>query len=825
MGIFDVFNKAKAVFDKADFAKEELQKAEQLAQMKRFREAVQITDDILSSWSGDPSFGEQIARQVALGDFLKQVQERSQQWRTPINEANQLAARATAILKQDNGNPLETQALSEALALFLQSVSLVADKASIQAAHQCQQEISQRHKFQSLVTLAREKAQKLFFKQALQTYNEAKQLYSTQILQGELATCSAHIHQEEAYEATFKQAKQVFTQGRIRVAIALLETALAHFPRLDGIELRKHFQKTLQGKELFRAGLRAEQAENFSLAVDHYAAAAKLLADPTECHRRLAIVEVKTQNPTAALTQLAKMKDPQAAYVRGFAYAQQGNWQQAYHEWQSVTDPEVEKQRELLKILAQRDRLGVIKEIEELVEAEKLTEAKTVSLNFIHKFSSSPVVQTNLNEHIQPRLEHAVWKDRNWEKIAETAEQVWLEKQDITALHNWAIASYYRAQSDPSKLEEAIPAWSTALVNIERDPALQDIPWMGSTLKLDEVTADLKQLLEQAIDTVKDRDLEEYFRLRDRYRLEIVALRLIGTPPHRGMKLNELFLAPSCYQRHQVKLPEVRLINTNRQPVLETKILSALYTNWGLAMAACLEGDTARSLQIKPVTQPATAVEQFAESFVRYQEGCYYLQQHQWREAVNPLNYARTEIKTFSDWSAEVDRLCQRQRQAISHSQEHISFAQFWYDLLGSQAAKSYLAEYKAEQLWEKLAAEKITPEKALGELKELQQLDPQNPVVVDLINQVEVNQELAEIERLFKERDFEEMVKKAKRSRHERIRHIVAGFFIQSLMDGISEGELNDPDIIRQVGQWAYELCPDEPAFQEVYRGLRLVY
>ncbi|MEH2312981.1 MAG: hypothetical protein V7K35_16615 [Nostoc sp.] len=29
--------------------------------------------------------------------------------------------------------------------------------------------------------------------------------------------------------------------------------------------------------------------------------------------------------------------------------------------------------------------------------------------------------------------------------------------------------------------------------------------------------------------------------------------------------------------------------------------------------------------------------------------------------------------------------------------------------------------------------------------------------------------------------------------------------------------------DLIQQLGRWAYKLCPDEPAFQEMYRSLNL--
>jgi hypothetical protein len=42
-------------------------------------------------------------------------------------------------------------------------------------------------------------------------------------------------------------------------------------------------------------------------------------------------------------------------------------------------------------------------------------------------------------------------------------------------------------------------------------------------------------------------------------------------------------------------------------------------------------------------------------------------------------------------------------------------------------------------------------------------------------------------------------------------------------LIQGIEEGRINDQDLILQLGMWAYEICPHEPAFQEIYRSLKL--
>ena len=83
--------------------------------------------------------------------------------------------------------------------------------------------------------------------------------------------------------------------------------------------------------------------------------------------------------------------------------------------------------------------------------------------------------------------------------------------------------------------------------------------------------------------------------------------------------------------------------------------------------------------------------------------------------------------------------------------------------------------------------------------------------------------QEIEQIERLLKRREFEEAVRKAKYSRNKQVSFKVAEFFIDILINAVESGDLTNPQTIQQLGRWAYEICPDEPAFQEVYRSLRL--
>lgn len=813
VGIVDLWKQAYQ-------SKAEVQKAERLAQQKHLREAAMMAEKTLAIWSSHPGFWKRLICRWLLGNLLDQLKQQLEQWRKRLVEVDKLAEEAKALLKKDTRDPLESQALSQALALYERCSRTVHDEKVLQEINQCQRELQRRQQFQELVTQAEAQAEKQFFKAAIAAYRKAEQLYPTDAVKAAIATYVAQIKQEKTYLAALQQIQQASESGRLRGAIARLESALTNFPARDGIELLEQLQRTVKGREQFRAGLTAEQAGNLKEAASLYETATALLPDPTACRTRLGVLALKTQDWAKALTHLEGIESEQAAYLRGYAHVHKWNLKQAAQAWQALPHPEMASERQILQHLAQRQRLLTLEGIEQLVKAGSLEAAKATSETLLEKFGFDPLVQGNLDNHIQPRLAAAVWQNSDWAAISEATEQAWLEQPSITSLHNWAVATYYRAQSDPTKLSDLIVAWSTALANLPDDPALGDVPWLGTTpVDFRQVSLDLQRLLEEAIDTFKDQNINEYLKLRHRYRLEVVALRLMGEPPTRGMMVRDVFVTPGCYQRCH---PQWRDTCVDSIDPGQDRLRS-LYTPWGVAVAACLEGDTQRAMQLKPSSKPAVEAEFFAKNFVAYHEGCYQLQHQQWREAMTPLKQAQAEIKASTAWQEEVDRLCGVQRIALSGFREHLEFAQFWYHLLGSQLASSYLAEYKAEQLRQKLADEQISTDKALRELQEIKQIDQRNPVVLDLIDRVELSQELEEINRLFRSNQLEEILMRTRQSRHQRVHYIVAKFFIDILINGIKSDDFNDPETIQQIGRWAYEICPDEPAFQEIYHTLRL--
>lgn len=808
VGIVDVWKRAPQT-------KEASQKAARLAESKHLREAVMIAEKALATWSRKPGFWERWICQLLLGKLLENFTQQLKQWRSQVAEADKLAANAKTFLKQDTGDPLETQPLLNAIAFYQRCTKILHDDRILRSINQCQQELQQRQQFLALVTEAQSQAENRFYKNAIAVYREAQKLYSTEPLQQAIAVSAAQVQQEEIYDAALQKAQQAQSEGRLQGAIALLKNALTNFSRSDGLDLLQKLQQTLKGKEQFRQGLAAEKAGDFKAAASLYKNAKLLLPNSTYCQIRLALMAIKTQEWATALTHLEAIPGEQAAYLRGFAYAQQEDLQLAYKEWQGLTTANIAKQLEIIKKLSQRQRLLILQNIEQLVKAENWENAKTESTEFIQKFGYDPLVEKNLNEHIQPRLEAEVWQEKNWRIIADQAEKAWISNPNITTLHNWAIANYYLAQTDPTKLLNVIISFSTALANITEDPSLQDVPWLeNKSVEFSSVCLELKRRIAALIDTWKDINITEYLNLHDWYRLELVSLNLMGEPSRWGIKIKDLFITPSCYQQY---LPEWQSIFDNRINAHQ-KILNSLYTNWGLAMAACLEGDYQRAIQLKPSTTDHSDITAFAQKFVAYHEGCYHLQQQKWRKAIIPLKQAKPEIQASNTWQQEIDRLCGLQRQAISESQEDLEFAQFWYDLLGSRDARSYLAEYKAEQIREQIANEQISLATALRELQRIIEIDNQNPIVIDLIQRIEFKQELELIENLLKNNRFEEAVQCAKKSQHQRIRNIVSDICIEILIKGFQNRDLGFEDIY-ELGYWAYELCPDDPNVQEVYK------
>ena len=807
--------------------KEQLKEAELLAEKKQLEDAIAIAQNLINTWYEQPSFSQLLFRKLFLENDLNKLQKQLKKWRKQLADANKLVVHGKMLVEQDSGNPLEIHYLTNAIDFYQHYLKIICDPTVSQSIEKYQKELDCRNQFKKLIVEAELHRENRFFQNAIAIYRQAEQLYSTEQLKNAIATCEAQVKQEQIYSRILTSVYQAQNAGKLKIAIALLNSALTSFSRSDGIKLLEQLQNTLQGKEKFRDGLKAEKSGNFKQAETLYQAALPLLSDSTDCQIRLAIVFIKAEEWVLALNCLKDIQVEQAAYLRGFALAKQGNLVAAAREWQALSGERIQIQRENLETISQWQRLLKLQNIQQLVEEKNFALAKTASIEFIQYFGDDSLIVANLNEHIQPSIAASLWQNSDWGMIRDTVEKAWIIEPNIINLHNWTVATYYRARNDvnSTQIESVkllIVALSTALANLHHDLALKDIPWMAQAVDLQAVSLELKQRLSDTIDSFKDQNTSDYLELRDCYRLETVALGLMGNPPSRGIRVKELLITPGCHNRYLESWKDIVVEQIDKQRDKQN-ILQALYTPWGLAVAACVEGDISRAIELKPFTQPV-GIEIFACSFVAYHEGCEWLKQRKWQNAIVPLNQTKTLIKANGEWEEQINRLCGYQRQGISELTEHLDFAQFWYSLLGNQAARSYLSEYKAEEIREKLINQKISCQQALKQLREIPKIDATNPIVIDLIERVEYQQEIEDIQKLFNEQRYDQAIKKAKYSHHQQVKFSVAKFLIESLVESVKK-ELADYQIIQQLGQWAYEICPDEPAFQQVYQNLKIGY
>jgi hypothetical protein len=742
-----------------------------------------------------------------------------------INKLEKIADQAETLQNQDLGNPSQVNQLGQSIQLYKKCDRLIANspwlriaanfsiidkKVYSNNATHIQQEIDRRHRFQRLSAQGECHINDKYFDRGLHSFLQANQLFNTDELQSRIVRCQSQIERQKKYEQILEQTMAIAKEGIFKAALSLLKPALTQFDREDGRKLLKKLDNALEVKKRFEIGLQFESRGELNNAKNYYQQILTFVPKATECRIRLAIIAVKNRDSSEALSYLDNVNGEQANYLRGFACVMQSDWRQADREWQSISHPEVKSQRQSLRTLAQRDRLLTMRSIEQCVDRGDLEQAKNTSFQFIDKFGVDPLVEVNLYGHIQALIETKVWKTQNWNIIAETAEKLWIENQDITSLHNWAVASYYQAQIDPNKIADLIVAWSTALANIQVDPSLKDLPWLeNSSLDLDRVSTSLTELIEKLIDGVKDTSIDRYLELRDLYRWQTVALRLTKNSSTAGVRVKQLLLSPGCYQRHLSTLPKSDI---------PAEPWGRLYTNWGQSVAACIEGDLTRAIQIKPKTNSVSVAEKYADCFITYHEGCHYLKQQNWRKAFTSLKQVQGEIKKFPDWIREIDRLCDKQRQKI----EHLEFAQSWYELLGSKPARSYLAEYKAKEIGNQVAENKISLTQGHKQLLELKQIDDANPIAIDLIKKIETIQEMNSITDLMRQNRIDDAVRCAKYSSHQEVKYQTAEIFINILLAGAENRQMSHDEML-YLGRLAKEICPYEPSFMGVYSSLGL--
>lgn len=815
MGLFDFIGKTQAVFENKEISQEKFSKAKEYAQLKKLKEAIKLAEEVKSLWKENPSWREQLVRDVVITDLLYNVNSQLTTWKMRLQRGESLANQGKEFIALDKNDPFDSTILTQALDAFTKCNELLYETEYVVNEQILKDKIKRRNQFQSLYNEGKNQGKKGFYREGLTYLLDAEKIYKVVTVAKKIKEYENLAQLQTQYENNLKQIQHIAREGNFIVAKNQLDLVLAKFSRQDGKELKQKLETVINGKTEYRQGLLAEKIGNFTIAKKQYQLALSHLHSLESASYRLALIYIKQNDYSSALSCLAKFTGERSNYLRGFCYLQKNDWLNTTREWKQIHHPLVNQQKESLKILIQRNRLQIIQHLENLVSQENYQEAKKCAENLITKYGYDDHINHNLIKHIEPALQHQLWQSNNFVNVINQLEKDFKNTPNITILHNMSIALYYQAQIDENYLEKWIAVWATGLVNIKQNPILQNIAWLGSNpIDYEKTKEELIKIVENAIDKYKESNLNKYYELRDIFRREMLAMELMGNPPNTGLKIQEIFITPAFYQHHKSQLRNITLTKNN---------LGMLFTDWGLAVSACLKNDVERGIKIKPNLTPSSDIEKLAYSLINYHEGCYYLQQDSWKKAVSCLKIAQKEIKNNQDWLTQIDDLCHKQRQKIEDLKENLDFAQFWYDLLKSNQSANYLAEYKARDISQQVADEKLSFGEAIKKLKEVQKIDKNNALVIDLMSRLEYSIEAEEIDKLLKQNRFDDAVRKAKYSSNQEIKHLVASICIEIALNGAKAKEL-DWETLQQLARWAYEICPFEPDFIEVYVALKII-
>jgi len=720
-----------------------------------------------------------------------------------IKKGRELAYQGRKLQADDTGNPFEIGKLSEALKFYQEANKLINDPKLRTVEKNLEKELERRKEFLDFFKQGKELGNQGYFKKALGVLESAQALYSHHRIGLEIQKCRLQVEQENICQVRLKKAQELARQGELKQSRELINQALADFQRLDVKNLLTKVEQITIAFNYFEQGVAAEKNGDLNKAIDNYRKALLITPELIDINRRLGITNIKAGNYREGIEQLEGIEDRESIYFRGYGYARLQEWRKAHREWKKIDRPEIKEQIELLSRYSQREKLTLQQEIQELIPEENLELARSKSEVFLEKFGDDPQVIYNLYSHILPRIDQQLWRSKDREKIVINAEREWEKKRNLESLHNLAIALYYRAVENPATLEKLIPVWLSATANLNLNTSVRNVVWkVIDDGDIRDLEAQLTRILEELIDRTKE-DLNYYLQLRDLYRRDAVALGLLRDHPLEGIQIEGLTILPGLYRTHPdrntVKLPE--------------QFWATLYTRWGESVAACLQGDRVRGVALKPLTCQST-LEQIANTFVSFHQGCHYLQQKQWQKAENPL-------KDHPEWIEEIDRLYLELQEEIEGFENLLRMNRNWYELVQTLNSKMYYVRDQALAIVGRLDEQKIDESKALSELEKLKQIDYNNAILNELIEEIIFRKDAREVRRLMERNRFSEAIEKAKRSRSQKLRHITAQLCLTLL---IENSQKLPPELLIELVRSAYELCPDDPEFREVYKLFHII-
>jgi hypothetical protein len=452
------------------------------------------------------------------------------------------------------------------------------------------------------------------------------------------------------YQQALQNAQQIGYRDLGR-AESMVRQAISIYPHRQGAALLKEIQRLQQGKEWFRLGLAAELTGEIATARYHYQnIQAEFPKLQKTCQQRLTALAIADRNWAEAFSLSKDLGDKLSAHYNGLAQYQ----------------------------LNQDLRLTVLRLVQSYLQKGRLEEAWQEITEHLEDGNNDNLLQRLINEYIEPQFA-AIPAD--WPGRFQFAQNRWLKTGGRGILHDWAVAAYYRYLSEPDRLDwlqELLPIWFTASMNI--NPNLPNAKAIASQIR---------DLVSTTIDRLPDEDTKKDFQLQ--WQREMTALKYLGTPPTSGLRIQGVFLSPGFYELFQSQIKTVQLPD---------KIWAMFYTPWWQAAIACLQGNPVQAMSVKPAIDPdaeaITGASKFAQQFVAYHEGCYYLQCKpggfpRWREAFPVLEIAKEQILKSPEWRLKVDQLCDEHHSLIWDVLDKKTFSRYWYSLLHTNTALEFM--------------------------------------------------------------------------------------------------------------------------------------
>ncbi len=836
--------------DRADQTKNFLIKAEERAKARRLREAIQFAKSGTRLWSQDPNFWENLFRKWFLSDYLIRLEESAKKWSGQMQNAQRLIQEGNNLLALVSVDPKELENLEKALNCLQRAKNLLFDLKVNEQIKSCSDELQQRKHWLDLFKDAQAHDSAKYFLRALPIYEEAQKFYDTDELNALIAVCKSGVIAEKQYCQELKNAKSYCQQADFLLAFQSARIAVASLPREDGQKFLRSLTNILEAKSNFKKGLQYEQSGQLDLALDCYTKAYRRMPDLSECRFRQVIVACKQENWEQALAFLEGLNGDRASYLRGFIFAKQQNYYGNLGEWQGLRrSPELDIQRSNVKIIKQKAYLLDLQAIEKLVDQGDLDKAANVSHKALERHPQAEVIRKNLDTHILPRLDSEAWKQAeiNWNILRGKTGSTWLERPNLQSLHNWAVAAYYCAMNTEYPTLDLImefnASWGTAIANLPDDPSLDNLPWLGNT-KPDRIQLKkkLEELWDRVLDRVKENDLDTYMKVRDWQRLDRYTLNILTSSTKPIIKLGSTWILPSTIDflqqfeklndnltksildiQHQstfLRSIIARIAKTQKSildiqhqyTILPTSSqLSLFYSPLGIAIAACLDGDVERGLQLKNYNLGYLNHKEHlnnAHAMLSYFESCHLLKKNQWQNALQLAKQFKQSIQKNSEWLSEIDRLSELIVRGLDE-RDQITFAKSWLEVTSSKSAQNYYTECKTEEIRMQIAQDKITPQQGLSKLRQLNDIDSSNPVYRDIINRIEVLLANEEVHQFLKKGEIESAVNRAMRSGSREVKQTLAEVLLNLLQEAERQGRISYSERMQVVG-WITKLVPD---------------